>query len=137
MEQFHHYRFLLDGPIPPGFSRIHSIKTLQFSFKILLASVDLIMTKPGYGTIVEAVALQQPVLYVRRYNFVDEQPLVDYLHRYGRGVELSFDDFTNVRWEPALNKALSMLTPSTPPPPATGAMQAASILMPYLHRRGA
>jgi hypothetical protein len=137
MEQLHHYRFLIDSPIPPGFSRIHSIKTLPFSFKTLLASVDLIMTKPGYGTIVEAVALQQPVLYVRRYNFVDEQPLVDYLHRYGRGMELSIEDFANARWEPALSKALSVLTPPTPPPPVTGAMQAASILMPYLHRRGA
>ena len=137
MELLHHYRFLIDGPVPRGYSRIHSIETLPFSFKTLLASVDLIMTKPGYGTIVEAVALQQPVLYVRRYNFADEQPLVDYLHRYGRGIELSIDDFANARWEPALSKALSMLTPPTPPPPATGAMQAASILMPYLHRRGA
>jgi hypothetical protein len=137
IEGLSRYRFLCDGPIPPGYSRIHSIKTLPFSFKTLLASVDLIMTKPGYGTIVEAVALQQPVLYVRRYNFVDEQPLVDYLHRYGRGIELSIDDFANARWEPALSKALSMLTPPTPPPPATGAMQAASILMPYLNRKGA
>ena len=137
MELLHHYRFLIDGPVPRGYSRIHSIETLPFSFKTLLASVDVIMTKPGYGTIVEAVALQQPVVYVRRYNFVDEQPLVDYLHRYGRGIELSIDDFANARWEPALSKALSMLTPPTPPPPATGAMQAASILMPYLHRRGA
>ena len=137
MEQLHHYRFLIDSPVPPGFSRIHSIETLPFSFKTLLASVDLIMTKPGYGTIVEAVALQQPVVYVRRYNFADEPPLVDYLHRFGRGVELPIDDFANARWEPALSKALSMLAPPTPPPPATGAMQAASILVPYLHRRGA
>lgn len=137
IERLNRYRFLYDGPIPPGYSRIHSIKTLPFSFKTLLASVDLIMTKPGYGTIVETVALQQPVLYVRRYNFADEQSLVDYLHRYGRGIELSIDDFANARWEPALSKALSMLTPPTPPPPATGAMQAASILMPYLLRRGA
>jgi hypothetical protein len=136
MELLHHYRFLIDGPVPRGYSRIHSIQTLPFSFKTLLASVDVIMTKPGYGTIVEAVALQQPVVYVRRYNFADEPPLVDYLHRLGRGVELPIDDFANARWEPALSKALSMLTPPTPPPPATGAMQAASLLMPYLHRRG-
>ena len=136
MELLHHYRFLIDGPVPRGYSRIHSIETLPFSFKTLLASVDVIMTKPGYGTIVEAVALQQPVVYVRRYNFVDEQPLVDYLHRYGRGIELSIDDFANARWEPALSKALSILTPPTLPPPATGAIQAASILLPYLNRKG-
>jgi hypothetical protein len=128
MEQLLHYRFLIDSPITPGYSRIHSIKTLPFSFKTLLASVDLIMTKPGYGTIVEAVALQQPVLYVRRYNFVDEQPLVDYLHRYGRGMELSLDDFVKGRWEAALRTVLDLPTPTTPPPSATGAADAATIL---------
>lgn len=132
MEQLHPYRFLINGPIPAGYSRIHSIETLPLSFKTLLASVDIIMTKPGYSTIVEAVALQQPVVYVRRYNFADEPPLVDYLHRYGRGVELSMDDFTQGRWNTALRKTCELPTPSAAPPPSTGAVEAAAILAPYL-----
>jgi hypothetical protein len=130
MEQLQHYRFLIDGLVPPGYSRIHSIETLPLSFKTLLASVDVIMTKPGYGTIVEAVALQQPVVYVRRYNFADEPPLVDYLHHYGRSVELSIDDFLNVRWEPALQQVLASHVPSLPPPP-TGATEAAKAMVRY------
>jgi len=128
IEQLRHYRFLFDGPVPPGYSRIYSTKTLPFSFKTLLASVDVIMTKPGYGTIVEAVALQQPVVYVRRYNFVDEQPLVDYLHRYGRGIELSLNDFTQGRWEPALRMVVVLPMPAVPPPLTSGAADAATIL---------
>jgi hypothetical protein len=128
IEQLRHYRFIFDGPVPSRFSRIHSTKALPFSFKTLLASVDVIMTKPGYGTIVEAVALQQPVLYVRRNNFADEQPLVDYLHRYGRGMELSKKDFALARWETALRKVLDLPTPATPLPPTTGAADAARIL---------
>jgi hypothetical protein len=131
MEQLRRYRFLFDGPVPTGYSRIHSTTTLPFSFKTLLASVDVIMTKPGYGTIVEAVALQQPVVYVRRYNFADEAPLVDYLHRYGRGVELSIDDFTHGRWEPALQQALTSPVPSLLPPPSTGAVEAAEVIVRY------
>ncbi|MGH7221083.1 MAG: hypothetical protein ACREI1_12250 [Nitrospiraceae bacterium] len=130
MEQLRHYRFLFDGPVPPGYTRIHSTETLPFSFKTLLASVDIIMTKPGYGTIVEAVALQQPVVYVRRYNFADEPPLVDYLHRYGRGIELSIDDFTRGRWGPTLLQALASPVPSLPPPP-TGAAEAAEVIVQY------
>ncbi|MDP1946311.1 MAG: hypothetical protein Q8L77_02320 [Nitrospirota bacterium] len=130
MEQLRPYRFLFDGPVPHGYSRIHSTTTLPFSFKTLLASVDVIMTKPGYGTIVEAIALQQPVAYVRRYNFADEQPLVDYLHRHGRGRELSLDDFTQGRWEPALQQALELPVPSLPPPP-TGAAEAAEMIVRY------
>jgi hypothetical protein len=132
MEQLRHYRFLFDGPILPGYTRIHSTEMLPFSFKTLLASVDVIMTKPGYGTIVEAVALQQPVVYVRRYNFADEPPLVDYLHRYGRGVELSIDDFTQGRWQSTLLQALASPVPSLPPPP-TGAAEAAEVIVRYCH----
>ncbi|MDZ4856105.1 MAG: hypothetical protein SGJ26_14805 [Nitrospirota bacterium] len=130
MEQLRHYRFLFDGPVPAGYTRIHSTKTLPFSFKTLLASVDIIMTKPGYGTIVEAVALQQPIVYVRRYNFADEPPLVDYLHRYGRGVELALDDFTQGRWEAALQQAFATPLPSLPPLP-TGAAEAADAIARY------
>ena len=127
MEQLHHYRFLIDGPVSPGYSRIHPIEALPLSFKTLLASVDVIMTKPGYGTIVEAVALQQPVVYVRRYNFADEPPLVDYLHHYGRGIEISLDDFIQGRWEQSLRKIFELPMP-TAHPPTTGARDAAKIL---------
>lgn len=128
LEQLTGYRFLFDGPIPPGSTKFVSIHSLPFSFKTLMASVDVIMTKPGYGTIVEAVALQQPIVYVRRYSFADELPLVDYLHRYGRGVELPIDDFMQGRWEPALRKAATLPMPAAPPPPITGAADAATIL---------
>jgi hypothetical protein len=128
IERLRHYRFLFDGPVPAGYSRIHSTKTFPFSFKTLLASVDVIITKPGYGTIVEAVALQQPVLYVRRYNFADEPSLVDYLHRYGRGVKLSIDDFTQGSWEAALQQTLATPLPSLPPPHPTGATEAAAFI---------
>lgn len=133
MEQLRPYRFLFDGPIPHGFSRVHSTTTLPLSFKTLLASVDVIMTKPGYGTIVEAVALRQPVVYVRRHNFADEQPLVDYLHRHGRGIELSLDDFTMGRWKSALQQALNAPFPALPPPVQTGAAEAATFIAQQLN----
>ena len=128
LERLRPYRFLFDGPVRPGYSKIQSTTTLPLSFKTLLASVDVIMTKPGYGTIVEAVALQQPVVYVRRYNFADEQPLVDYLHRHGRGIELSLDDFTRGCWEPALQQALTAPFPALSPPVPTGAAEAATFI---------
>ena len=132
LEQLTGYRFLFDGPISSGCTKFVSIHSLPFSFKTLMASVDVILTKPGYGTIVEAVALQQPVVYVRRYNFADESPLVDYLLRYGRGVELSVDNFTQGRWEPSLKQALTSPVHSLPPPP-TGAVEAATFIAQQLN----
>lgn len=136
LEQLTGYRFLFDGPVLPGSTTFVSTHSLPFSFKTLMASVDAIMTKPGYGTIVEAVALHQPVVYVRRYNFADESPLVDYLHRYGRGVELSLRDFTEGRWEPGLTQVLALPQPAFMPPASSGAQDAATILGSYLAKSG-
>jgi hypothetical protein len=135
LESLTGYRLLFDGSIPPHSRRFVSTSSLPFSFRTLMASVDVIMTKPGYGTLVEAVALQQPVLYVRRYNFADEQPLVDYLHRYGRGVELSLDNFTQGCWKIALQHALDTPLPSFPPSP-TGAAEAATFIAQQLRILG-
>ena len=136
LEQLTDYRFLFDGPILPGSTKFVSTHSLPFSFKTLMASVDIIMTKPGYGTIVEAVALQQPIVYVRRYNFADEPPLVDYLHRYGRAVELSIDDFMRGRWEPALRQVLASPAPSLSAHSPTGAAEAAGFIAQQLRKFG-
>jgi UDP-N-acetylglucosamine:LPS N-acetylglucosamine transferase len=109
-----------------------STKDVGWPFHSILSSVDLMMTKPGYGTIVEAVALQKPVVYVRRYHFADEQSLVDYLHRYGRGVELSLEDFIAGKWNDTLTAARQTAPPHQLAPPPTGATEAASLLEPYL-----
>jgi hypothetical protein len=126
------YRFIVTGPVPDWCTRIHAVSTLRFSFRTLLASADLIVTKPGYNTVVEAVALGKPVVYVRRYNFADEQALVDYLHRYGRAVELSEQDFTKGRWKQAFSAVQSLSSPHEAPPAPTGATDAARILARYL-----
>ncbi|HTK86225.1 MAG TPA: hypothetical protein VL329_00770 [Nitrospiraceae bacterium] len=126
------YRFIVPGPVPPQVHRIVSSDTLPFRFQTIMASCDILMTKPGYGTIVETVASDTPVIYVRRYNFVDEDSLVRYLHRYGRGLELSVEDFLNGRWEETMEAIMTIPASQTPPPAAAGAMEAADILKTYL-----
>jgi len=59
--------------------------------------------------------------------FKELQPLVDYLHRHGRGVELTKEDFVSGRWEPAIQSACNLPGPTTPAA-ATGAEEAASHL---------
>jgi hypothetical protein len=125
------YRFVVSGPVPAGAERIRSADSIPLSFSTLLASADVIVTKPGYATIVEAVAYRKPVVYVRRYNFADEAILVEHLHRYGCGVELSAEDFAAGRWESAL-AAASASRPKIAAPPPTGAAAAAEILAKYL-----
>lgn len=126
------YRFIVPGTVPPHSHRAVSSETLPFPFQTIMASCDLLLTKPGYGTIVEAVASATPVLYVRRYNFPDEHSLITYLHRYGRGAELSAEDFANGRWRRTLEAVLALPAPHVSAPPPTGAAEAADILKKYV-----
>lgn len=49
-------------------------------FTALLASVDAVVTKPGYGTFVEAACHGIPVLYVPRGDWPEEDALAAWLH---------------------------------------------------------
>ena len=131
LDRMNGYRFVVSGPVPDGTERSRSSVSIPMAFGQLLASADLIVTKPGYSTVVEAVAYQKPVVYVRRYNFADEGLLVDYLHRNGRAAELSAGDFTSGQWENALRAAAAATVPGPAPGP-TGATEAANLLMRYL-----
>ncbi|MGH7259460.1 MAG: hypothetical protein ACREI9_02110 [Nitrospiraceae bacterium] len=137
LEQLAGYQFIVSGTVPDWCRRSVSASALAMPFGALLASADLIVTKPGYSTVVEAVALGKPVVYVRRYNFADEQSLVDYLHRYGRAVELSTQDFSAGRWDAAFDTAWSASPQQEHAPPATGAIEAAHLLSQHLdgHRQ--
>lgn len=130
MEKLQGHHFIVDGAAATASSRVHPLSSLPFSFKTVLASADLVMTKPGYGTILEAVALGLPVIYVRRHNFADEKPLVDFLLRYGCGHELSREDFFSGNWQPAFD-ALSERKAEGIMPSVTGASDAARFLSQY------
>jgi len=130
MEQMKGYRFIVDGAVSQPSSRILALSSLPFRFSTLLASVDVVMTKPGYGTVVESVAAGVPIVYVRRYNFADEAPLVDYLGRYGRASQLALEDFHSGRWRPAL-EAVCAQANKAEPPACTGAAEAAAYLAKY------
>lgn len=132
LEQINPYRFIVTGSVPGICSRIRSAASLGIPFRSLLASTDLLVTKPGYSTVIEAVAHSRPVVYVRRYNFADEEGLVQYLHRYGRAVELSMDDFLAGGWQKTLDAALTLPPPREPAPALSGAAEAAAVLATYL-----
>jgi len=125
MNAMSRFRFIIDGQVESHYSRIVSLRDLPFRFSTVLVSVDVVMTKPGYGTVMECVTSGIPLVYVRRYNFADESPLVNYITRYGRGVELTVDNFHSGTWRPALDQALTLPLPNESPPTPTGAEEAA------------
>lgn len=103
------FHFLVGGiSLGSSFGRVHRLEDMRVSYGEIMRQVDVVMTKPGYATITTAVDLGIPLVYVRRNNFVDEQSLVDYVHRYGRAVEMTREDFDAGVWAKSLQRVLSL-----------------------------
>lgn len=61
-----------------------ALESLGMDFVDILCSVDALITKPGYGSFVEAACNAVPVLYAPRLDWPEERFLVEWLHRHGR-----------------------------------------------------
>lgn len=58
-------------------------ESLGLNFRDALASCDVLLTKPGYGSFTEAVMNGVPVLYVSREDWPEEPYLVEWMAQYG------------------------------------------------------
>ncbi len=110
------YSFVVDMPVPPEFQRLTPLPSIRTDFNSVFDQADIIVSKPGYATIIEAVAARKSIVYVRRYNFADEPPLVAYAHTFGRAVELTKEDLFAGLWQETLDTARSLPIPKHSPP---------------------
>ncbi|MDD5385156.1 MAG: hypothetical protein PHG89_09795 [Gallionella sp.] len=68
-----------------------ALESLPMSFSDLLASCDMLIGKPGYGSFVEAACSGTPVLYVSRADWPESPALIEWLQRHGLCREVSRD----------------------------------------------
>jgi hypothetical protein len=99
-----------------------SFESLNLGFSDVLARVDAIVTKPGYGTFVEAAMVGAPVLYMRR-DWPEQDALIEWLHRNVAARELSAKALS----EGSVDVELDALwrQPERPRPPTDGAERVA------------
>jgi L-arabinokinase len=101
--------------------------TGQVRYEDLVAAVDVIVTKPGYGIIAECISAGTPMLYTSRGVFREYDLLVAAMPRVLRCRFISPEDLFAGRWRDALDEVVSL-----PEPPETmpvnGAEVAAAIL---------
>ena len=82
------------------------------SYVDLVAAVDVVVTKPGYGIIADCVANHTAMLYTSRGRFVEYDVLVREMPRYLRCEFIDLDSFLTGRWREALHQLMNQ-----PPPP--------------------
>ena len=120
--------------IPDNCSRVRQDMTpfslLPFSFSDLITSVDATLTKPGYGTFVEAACAGVGVLYLPRKNWPEQEALITWLHQHTRALALDEEDFYAAHFPQKLRSFWAMRKP--PLPQATGAQEIARYLLAHI-----
>jgi UDP:flavonoid glycosyltransferase YjiC (YdhE family) len=100
LEAFNDWEFLGISPIDCAPSNYRLIPKTDFPYQDLVASVDLLICKIGYGAAAEAMINGTPLLYPPRENFA-EYPVLDAAARsWGGGNTLSREAFIALDWEP-------------------------------------
>ena len=118
--------------VPSGLYRIDipRIEALGVTYEDLVAAVDIVLTKPGYGIIAECVANDTALIYTSRGKFAEYTVLVDALPRLLRCAYITQEDLFAGRWATAVDTALRC--PGVPRPATNGAQVVADGLLAYL-----
>jgi hypothetical protein len=96
------------------------------SYSDLVASVDVIITKPGYGMFVEAAAAGVPVLFTARGEWPETEALVTWLQDKAHCAQITTDALRAGAFDQELSKLLTQ-GPYTPVAP-TGNDEAAALI---------
>jgi L-arabinokinase len=107
-----------------------SLYDAGWRYEDLVAAVDVVATKPGYGIIAECAANDTAMLYTSRGHFVEYEVLVCEMPAFIRCRFIPQEDLFSGHWRPHLDALLAQ----KPPPPAdvNGAAVAAEKILGWL-----
>lgn len=104
LEQFKDWEFLGLYPLPGTPSNYHGISKQDFRYQDCIASVDLMISKIGYGVYAECLLNGTLILYLPREGFAEYPVLDRAIVEWGGGICLPKNDFYGLNWEDALKK---------------------------------
>jgi hypothetical protein len=93
-----------------------------FRYEDLVAAVDVVLTKPGFGIVAECIAAGTPLVYTSRGPFREYDVLVREMPRYLRCAFISQPELFAGRWRKPIDAALAQ-----PPAPDTIALDGAEV----------
>ena len=92
--------------LPPSVEMLDekALYAAGYRYEDLVAAVDIVVTKPGYGIIAECVANNSAILYTSRGHFPEYEVLVREMPRWLRCGFISNEDLLGGRWQEALDR---------------------------------
>ena len=82
------YEFFTVKPLEWRRKNIHAIDRNRIPFSDVLASVDVVISKPGFGLMSECVVNRKPLIYADRADFREYPVLVEGIRRYLKNVHI-------------------------------------------------
>jgi hypothetical protein len=113
---------------------MHSFESLGLNFTDVLASVDALLGKLGYGTVSECACNATPMLYMPRPDWPEEACLADWLQAHGRCAPIAHGRVLRGELREALERLWVQSAPPAPQP--TGAVEAALVIAGMLDALG-
>ena len=107
--------------------RCSTIESLCWPFQDLLRSVDVLLTKPGYGAFAEAACHGVPVIYLERPEWPEAPFLTAWLETYGRAVPYVWSERWPLEIPELAHRLETMPRPVVPKP--DGVDEAAGLLL--------
>ena len=102
-------------------------------YEDVVAAVDVVVTKPGYGIISECLANDTALLYTDRGHFIEYGVLVREMPRFVRCAYLPQTDLLRGDWQQALDRLVAS-PPAPEHPPVDGAAVAAGWILDQIDR---
>ena len=132
LEEITDAMFLFKHPLSFHFRNGICLDEHPLSYEDVVAAVDGVITKPGYGIVSDCLAHGTPVIYTDRGFFPEYNILVQEMGKQLSTVYLSSPDFYAGRWQAAI-QALEKLPRVTPALPCNGAEVCAETILRYLN----
>ncbi|WP_440997938.1 glycosyltransferase [Arhodomonas sp. SL1] len=96
-----------DEVVPPQRPDVTPVGNLQMPFLDVLAGSDVVVTKPGYGTFVEAACHGVPVVYVERDDWPESAALEAWLAGHGVALPVNRVTYEHSNFAETINTALT------------------------------
>lgn len=106
-----------------------------YRYEDLVRAADVVVTKPGYGIIAEAIANETAILYTSRGRFVEYGVLVAEMPRYLRAEFIEQSDLLDGRWREGLERLLKAPKPAATADVSGNRVAAEAILKIYEKRK--
>lgn len=106
LKDFDQWEFLGVQHIPGSPENYHLIKKSDFRYQDLSASVDVMISKVGYGAVSECLLNGTPIIYLPREKFAEYPYIENLIDRWGYGFRLLREDFYNLDWGEPLELSL-------------------------------